>query len=78
MRTIPEEIKYDVNKISDALVNYDNKKKLSWLHAYRDVLKMLNMEDKIGDDKILSNVVSKLTILGYDIVPEPFSLEKYR
>ena len=78
MRIIPEDIRETVNKIAKALETYDNKNNLSWLKAYKDVLKSLGMNDKVNDDRLLSNVVSEITNLGYDIIPEPFQLEKFR
>lgn len=77
MREIPEDIIDDVNKIADELILYDNIKKLSWTNAYRDVLKRLGMCDKKTDDRLLTNVVTKITRLGYDIIDMPFELKKF-
>ncbi len=78
MRIIPEDIRKDVEKIAQNLVKYDNKKKLSWLKAYKDVLKSLGMENRRNDDRLLSYVVSQITNLGYDIKDDPFGLERFR
>ena len=77
MRKIPNDIINDVNKIVDELLVYKNDKKLSWIKAYKDVLSKLNMHNKNEDIKLLTNVVTKITILGYDIMDNPFKLEKY-
>lgn len=77
MREIPEDIIEDVKKIAEELVVYKNKKKLSWTEAYKDVLIKLNMEDKINDNRLLTNVVTQITKLGYDIEGYPFKLEKF-
>lgn len=77
MREIPEDIIDDVNKIAEALVVYKNKKNLTWTEAYREVLKELNMEDKKEDDRLLTNVVTKITRLGYDIEGFPFKLTRF-
>lgn len=77
MHEIPEDIVDDVNKIAEALVVYKNKKNLTWTQAYRDVLTELNMEDKKEDNKLLTNVVTKITRMGYDIEGFPFKLTRY-
>ena len=74
MREIPKEIINDVLKITNELLVYKNEKKLSWIKAYKDVLKKLNIEE---NDTILTNVVTQITRLGYDIEDNPFSLTKY-
>lgn len=77
MKEIDEDIIEEVNKITNELVVYKNENKLSWIRAYKDVLKKLNMEDKKEDNRLLSNVVTKITKLGYDITDNPFKLDKY-
>lgn len=77
MREIPEDIKEDVNKVVNELVVYKNEKGLSWTASYKEVLKILNMEDKIEDNRLLTNVVTKITQLGYDIECTPFKLKKF-
>ena len=51
MREIPKDIIEDVNKVVNELVVYKNEKNLSWIGAYKDVLKKLNMENK-KDNKV--------------------------
>lgn len=74
MKEIPKEIIDDISKITNELLVYKNEKKLSWIRAYKDVLKKLNIEE---NDIILTNVVTQITRLGYDIEDNPFSLTKY-
>ncbi len=77
MRKIPEDIIDDVNRIAEELVVYKNKKNLSWTGAYKDVLEKIGLENKKGDDRLLTNVVTKITMMGYDIEGEPFTLKKF-
>ena len=42
---IPKEIKNDVDKITDEIINYQNINNLSWLEVYKDILKKLNMKE---------------------------------
>lgn len=77
MREIPEDIIEDVNKIANELVLYKNEKNLSWTGAYKDVLKKLKMDDKKEDNRLLSNVVTQITRLGYDIEATPFKLNRF-
>lgn len=67
-----------IPKVVDELINYQNEDKLSWILSYKDVLKKLNLNSYIKDDKLLSSVVTDLTRKGFDILDEPFSLEKYK
>ena len=78
MRDIPKDIIDDVNKITNELLVYKNEQKLSWIRAYKDILKKLNMQDKKENDTILTNVVTQITRLGYDIQDNPFKLIKYK
>lgn len=77
MKEIDKDILEEVNKITEALLSYNNTKNLSWMKVYKEVLKILNIENKYKDHRLLSNVVTKITILGYDIIDNPFKLEKY-
>ena len=77
MREIPEDIIDDVGKITQELVVYENKKNLTWTQAYKDVLSQLGLEDKKNDNRLLTNVVRKITRLGYDIEGFPFKLKKF-
>lgn len=77
MREIPQDIINDVNKITNELINYNNKNNFSWTNAYKDVLIKLNMHNKLNDDRLLTNVVTQITRLGYDIEANPFKLNKY-
>lgn len=77
MREIPKDIIDDVNKITNKLIVYKNEKNLSWIQTYKDVLKQLNIKDKQEDPKLLTNVVTKITTLGYDIKDNPFKLDKF-
>lgn len=75
MFEIPMEIKDDVTKIVDYLLNHDNNENLSWTKYYKKVLKELGIKES---DQLLSNTVREITKRGYDIIPEPFNLEKYK
>ena len=77
MRKIPEDIIDEVDKIAQELVVYDNKKNLTWTQAYRDVLTKLGLENKKNDNRLLTNVVIKITRLGYDIEGFPFELKRF-
>lgn len=78
MHKIPEDIIDDVNKIAEALVVYKNEKHLSWTGAYKDVLDKIGLGNKKDDDHLLTNVVTRITRMGYDIEGEPFKLKKYK
>ena len=77
MREIPNDIIDDVNKVVDELLVYKNDNNLSWIRAYKDILSKLNMASKKEDVKLLTNVVTKITMLGYDIMDNPFKLERF-
>ena len=77
MREISKHIIEDVNIITQELLTYKNEKKLSWIKVYKNVLDNLNMQDKKEDPKLLSNVVTNITRLGYDITDNPFKLDKF-
>ena len=68
--------KKKVSMVVEHLIRYDNKKKLSWTNVYKEVLKELNLKD--DDQNILVKTVKELTNLGYDIIGDPFKLEKFR
>lgn len=78
MREIPEDIIDDVNRIAEELVVYKNKKNLSWSGVYDEVLEKLGLGDKKKDNRLLLNVVSKITRKGYDIDDMPFKLTRFR
>ena len=78
MREIPKDLIDEVNKIAEALVVYKNKKKLSWTQAYKEVLINIGLGDKKDDDRLLSCVVTKITMMGYDIEGIPFKLTRYK
>ncbi len=77
MREIPKDIIDDVNKVVNELIVYKNEKNLTWTGAYKDVLKKLKMEDRTEECRLLTNVVTMITRLGYDIMDTPFKLDKY-
>lgn len=77
MREIPEDILNDVKKITNEVIKYDNKDNLSWTEVFKEVLKNLNMNNRKDKDLLLTNVVTMITNLGYDIEPIPFKLKKY-
>ena len=77
MRKIPEDIIDEVDKIAQELVVYENKKNLNWTQAYKDVLTTIGLENKKNDNRLLTNVVTKITRLGYDIEGFPFKLKKF-
>ena len=75
MTNIPKEKKEEIIKIVDHLQQYDNKDNLSWTGVYKKIIKALNINDS---SLLLSNVVKEITNRGYDIIGEPFKLEKYK
>ena len=77
MREIPKDILEDVTKVTNELLVYKNQNQLSWIKVYKDVLNKLNIQNKKEDIKLLTNVVTQITRLGYDIQDNPFSLTKY-
>lgn len=77
MREIPEEILSDVEKITDEVIKYNNIDNLSWMDVYNDVLTKLNMNNRDDKDILLTNVVTMITRLDYDIEAIPFELKKY-
>ena len=78
MLTIAENIKDEVYLVADTIVSYKNTKKLSWTNVYKEILIKLSLEDKIKDNIFLINVIRRITILGYDILSDPFRLERFR
>lgn len=75
MIEISKEVKDDVMKIVDYLVEYENKDNLSWTRVYKEAL---NKSKINNSNDLLSNVVKELSNRGYDIIGEPFKLERYR
>lgn len=75
---IPDSYKKNVDKITEEIIKYENKDNLTWTSSYKDVLKSLNMEKEINNDKLLIYVVRRITQLGYDIIPFPFKLKSFR
>lgn len=65
----------NVEQIVTELINYNNKDNLSWLQVLNVILKKLNIT---YNDKILNEVIHEIAKKGYDIIPNPFKLEKYR
>ena len=77
MKEIPNYIINDVNNVVEKLVVYKNKKGLSWISSYNDVLDTLDMSDRKEDVELLKYVVSRISRLGYDIEDNPFRLNKF-
>lgn len=77
MRKIPKDIIKDVNNITNEIILYKNENNLSWNKSYKDILEKLNMKEKIEDPRLLSNVITQITKLGYLIEDNPFKLIKY-
>ena len=75
MIEIPKEVEEEVSAIVDHLLEYDNKDKLSWTNVYKKVLNELNIEDS---NLLLSSSVKEITNRGYDIIAEPFRLERFK
>lgn len=65
----------NIEQIVTELINYNNKDKLSWLKVLNEILKKLNIT---YSDKLLNEVIYEIAKKGYDIIPNPFKLEKYR
>ena len=77
MIEIPTRVQKEVKLIVDYLEKYQNKDNLSWTEVYKKAVKLLNI--KIDDNNLLlSSTVKELTNRGYDILPEPFKLERFR
>lgn len=64
-----------INEIVIELLNYNNKKNLSWLEVLKELLKEKDLE---YNDKNVNMVIKELSKRGYDIIIFPFKLEKYR
>lgn len=64
--------------IINYLINYDNKNNLSWMQVYKDTLTKLQIKNEINNYQLLNNVIRGLTLLGYDIIPDPFKLKKWK
>ena len=77
MKEIPNYIINDVNNVVEKLVVYKNKKGLSWISSYNDILDTLGMSDRKEDVELLKYVVSRISRLGYDIEDNPFRLNKF-
>ncbi|MBQ8192954.1 MAG: hypothetical protein IJZ46_02670 [Bacilli bacterium] len=77
MKEIQEDIINDVEIITNEVVKYNNIDNLSWMEVYNDVLTKLNMNNRDDKDILLTNVVTMITRLGYDIEAIPFELKKY-
>ena len=75
---IPVGIADRVDLIVNEIINYDNLHKKGWMEVYDDVLNRLGVSDCYKRHKLLTFVVRKLSVLGYDIVISPFKLVKYR
>ena len=75
MIDISIETKEKVNKIVNNLIKYNNENNLSWTKAYKEVIKDLKIDNS---NHLLSSVVKELTKQGYNIIGEPFKLEKYK
>ena len=77
MREIPRDIIDDVNRIAEELVVYENEKNLSWTQDYKDVLEKIGLGNKKEDERLPTNVVTKITRMGYDIDAIPFKLTRF-
>lgn len=75
IKTIPKNTIYD---LTDDIIQYENRRNLSWIEVYKEVLKKRKMEDKYTDDNLLRNVVKEITKRGYDIIGYPFKLERFK
>ncbi len=64
--------------IINKIINYNNINNLSWTSVYKEVLKELKLNKEINNQELLHRIVKELTILGYDINPIPFKLDKYK
>lgn len=77
MLKINNSIKKEVQDIINYLLSYDNKDNLSWTKVYKETIKVLNLTN-LDSNLLLSNTVKEISNRGYDIIPEPFRLERYR
>lgn len=77
MLEIDKDIKKEVQDITNYILSYDNKDSLSWTKVYKETLKVLNLTN-LDSNKLLSNTIKEITNRGYDIISEPFKLERYR
>ena len=67
--------KEKVNLVVDDLIKYANNTKLSWLQAYREVIKKYDIEYE--NHAFLNSVIREITNRRYDIMDNPFKLEKF-
>ena len=63
----------NIEQIVTELINYNNKEK--FLKVLNEILKKLNIT---YSDKLLNEVIYEIAKRGYDIITNPFKLEKYR
>ena len=75
MFEIPKEVLKDVYLLVDNLMSYENEDNLSWMQVYKGLLRKLEIDNS---NLLLSSVVKELTSRGYDIIDDPFKLEKFK
>lgn len=78
MIEIPKEISREVKEIVDYLEKYNNKDNLSWMKVYKKILRDLSINKEVINNLLLSSTVKELSNRGYNIIDEPFKLERYR
>lgn len=67
-----------VNNVTKEIINYKNKDNLSWLQVYSKILIKLNLNKELNNNMLKIRVIREISKQGYDIVTNPFNLEKYK
>lgn len=67
-----------VNNVTKEIINYKNKDNLSWLQVYSKILIKLNLDKELNNNMLKIRVIREISKQGYDIITDPFNLEKYK
>ena len=67
-----------VNNITKEIINYNNNNNLSWLQVYDTILIKLNLNKELNNNMLKIRVIREISKQGYDIITDPFTLERYK
>lgn len=67
-----------VSIITKEIINYENSNKLSWLQVYDNILIKQGLKKELNNNMLKIRVIREISKQGYDIITDPFSLEKYK
>ncbi len=67
-----------VNNITKEIIEYKNNDNLSWLQVYDHILNKLGLNKEINNNMLKIRIIREISKQGYDIITDPFTLEKYR